>query len=81
MKDVKFVVDYGILNYRTDYIEMEYLPKLGEYINTVYFHKFKGLENKTLFKVINILHYYNHDMSKIDYTEIYLQCNGDIITY
>lgn len=59
--------------YESGFISMKKLPKLGEYIKTIYFMD-KNINSETeTFEVVEIIHHYLDDMSDINFTEIILK--------
>lgn len=74
MKDVKLII-YGIVErFDSEIIQMEELPKVGEYISTIYFqNRHSEFEYTKVFRVSRIVHHYLDDMSSVDYSEIELE--------
>ena len=58
-------------NIFSEYIELEYIPKIGESINCRFFELQRDLD-VTNFKINNIIHHYVDDFSSLDYIEILL---------
>ena len=72
MADVKFKImtEKGVSIGQTPFLSIKEIPRVGERISTRYFRDFLLSNKNGLFEVVGITHFYNDDLSEIDYTEI-----------
>jgi hypothetical protein len=73
MPDVTFKVgvEKGVTLAETPFLSIKEIPRVGERIHTNYFSDtFLIFKENHSFEVVGITHFYNDDLSEIDYTEI-----------